>query len=90
MGRQKRNRMANSKLIIPPIHQTFRLGGCINSSLLVENKDIVAPFLTFTINVTTEEETAESVCPVVYPCSPNFELNNWSTVEIPVVYELSK
>ena len=57
IGRQKENRMADSRLIIPPIHQTFRSGGYINSSPFGEDKDIVAPFLTFMINATTKKRS---------------------------------
>ena len=91
MGRQKGKGMISSKLIILPIHQTFRSRGYINSSLSMEDEDIVAHFLTFTINAIPEyEKTVESICPAVYPCPPDFELNNWSTVEVPVIYGLSK
>ena len=77
MGRQKRNGMSSSKLIIPPIHQTFKSRGYINSSLFVKNEDIVAPFLAFTINIITEnEESTENACPTVYLCLSNVELNN--------------
>ena len=77
MVRQEGSRMASSRLIIPPIHQTFKLGGYINLSLFGEDEDIVAHFLTFTINATTEnEKTTEGACPTMYPCPPNFELNN--------------
>ena len=69
--------MASSRLIIPLIHQTFRLGDYINLSLSVEDEDIFAPFLAFTISAITEnEETNESTYPVVYPYLPNFELSN--------------
>ena len=91
MERQKGKRMASSKLIIPPIHQIFRSEGCINSSLSVEDEDIIAPFLAFTINATIEnEEMAESARLAVYPCPPDFELSNWSIVEVPIIHELSK
>ena len=57
----------------------------------MESKDVVATFFTFTINAIEEnEETVESVCPTVYPHLPNFELNNWSIVEIPIIYKLSE
>ena len=56
MGRQKENGMASSNLIIPPLHQTFRSGGHINSSLFVECEDVVAPFRTFTISTILENE----------------------------------
>ena len=91
MGRQKENGMASSNLIIPSIHQTFKSRGYINSNLSVEEKDVVAPFLTFTINtIVKNEETVESACPIVYPCLSNFELNNWGIVKVPVIYELSE
>ena len=68
MGRQRGNRMANSRLTIPPIHQTFKSRGYINSNLSMEDEDVVTPFFAFTINATTEnEETTENVCPTVYP-----------------------
>ena len=39
--------------------------------------NIDTPFLTFAINATTEDEKmVESAHPTVYPCLPNFELNN--------------
>ena len=62
MGRQKRNKMASSRLIIPLIHQTFRSEGYINSSLSAEDEDIVAPFLAFTINATTEKKRNDWEC----------------------------
>ena len=66
IGRLKENRMASSNLIIPLLYQTFRLGGYINSRLFVECEDIVAPFLTFTINAILEnEETVKSAYPAV-------------------------
>ena len=83
--------MVRSNLVFPPLNWTFRSRGYINSSLFREDNDIVAPFLVLTINVITkDEEMIRSVCPTVYPCSPNFELNNWSIVEIPVVHKSSK
>ena len=91
MGRQKGKRMASSKLIIPPIHQTFRSEGYINSSLSVEDEDIDAHFLTFTINATTDnEKTTESAYLAVYPCLSDFELNNWNIAEVFIIYDLSK
>ena len=47
IGKQRENRMAIFKvqknsdrpLIVPPLHQTFRSGGYVNSSLSVEHKD---------------------------------------------------
>ena len=55
----------------------------------MECKDVVAAFFTFTINATEEnKETAESAYPTVYPCPPNFKLNNWNAVEVPVTYKL--
>ena len=82
--------MASFRLIILPIHQTFKSKGYINSSPSGEDKDIVAPFLTFMINATTKKEAAESVCPTVYLYLPDFKMNNRSTMEIHVLYELSK
>ena len=68
MERQKENEMASSDLIIPPIHQNFKLGGYILSNLPVKCEDVVAPFLTFTINtIAKNEKAAKSVCPIVYP-----------------------
>ena len=91
MGSQKEDKTVRSNLIFPPLNWIFRSGGYINSSLSREDEDIVTPLLALTINVITKkEETVENACPTVYPCPPNFELNNWSIVEIPIVYKLSE
>ena len=77
MERQKENRMVSSNLIIPLIHQTFNSIGYINSSLSLKDEDVVAPFLTFTINtIAKDEETVENACPTMYTCPSDFELNN--------------
>ena len=77
MGSQKENRMVRSNLVFPPLNWTFRSGGYINSDMSGEDKDIATPFRTLTINVITkEEEMDKTACPTVYPCSPDFELNN--------------
>ena len=91
MESQKENRIVRSNLVFPPLDWTFRLWGYINSSLSREDEDIVTPLLTLTINVITEkEETVDNACPIVYPCPSNFDLNNWSIVEIPIAYKLSE
>ena len=91
MGTQKENGMVKSNLVFLPLDWTFKSEGYINSSLSGEDKDIVTPLPTPTINVITEEEEmVESVCPIVYPCLLSFDLNNWSTVEIPIVHKSSK
>ena len=83
--------MVGSNLPFPPLNWTVRSGGYINPSLFGEDRDIVTPLLTLTINVITEEEeTFENARSTVYPCPPDFELNNWSIVDIPVTYKLSK
>ena len=96
MEKWRENRLANLKgqknddepITFPPLYQTFRLGGCINLSLSVEYKDVVATFFTLTINATKEDkEIAEDICSIVHPCSPDFELNNWNAIEIPINYK---
>ena len=83
--------MSRPYLAFPPLSLTFRSGGYINASLSRENKDVVALFHALTINVITEDrEKVESVYPTVYPCPSDFELNNWSIVEILVAHKLSK
>ena len=91
MRSQKGNRMVRSNLVFPPLNWTFRSRGYINSDLSREDKDIATPLLALTINVITrDEEMVRSVHLTIYPCSPNFELNNWSIAKIPVIYKLSK
>ena len=49
------------------------------------------PFRALTISVITgNEEEVESAYPAVYPYPSNFELDNWSAVEITIAYKLSK
>ena len=91
IGSQKGNRMVRSYSNVPPLSRTFKSRGYINTSLSKENKDVVAPFHAFTINVITKDkEKVESVYPTVYPCQPDFELNNWSIMKIPIAHKLSK
>ena len=69
--------MTRSYLAFPPLSWTFRSRGYINTSLSGEDKDVVAPFHALTINVITEDkEEVESAYPTMYPCSPDFELDN--------------
>ena len=83
--------MVRSNSIFPPLNWTFRSRGYINSNLSEEDKDIATPLLALTINVIIEdEEMIESTGLTVYPCSLDFELNNWSIVEVPVVHKSSK
>ena len=91
MGSQKEDKMVRSNLVFPLLNWTFRSGGYINSSLFGEDENIATPFLALTINVITEYgKMIESTRPTVYPCSPNFELNNWNIMEIPIVHKSSE
>ena len=88
---QKENRKTRFYSAFPLLSWTFRSGGYINASLSGEDEGVVMPFRALTIHVITEDqEEAKSSCPTVYPCSPNFKLDNWSIVEIPVAYKLIK
>ena len=46
------------------------------------------PFQALTIGVITDE--VERVHPAMYPYPSDSELGNWSAVEIPIAYKLSK
>ena len=82
---QKENRKTIFYSTLPPLSWTFRLGGYINTSLSREDEGVVMPFCALIIHVITkEQEEAKSACRAVYPCSPDFKLDNWSIVEIPV------
>ena len=88
---QKENRMTRSYLAFPPLSWTFRLGGYINTSLSKKDEDKVAPFHALTINIITEDKKeVESNYPTVYQCSLDFEIDNWSIVEIPIAHKLIK
>ena len=83
---QKENRMIRSNLVFPPLSWTFRSRGYINFDLPVKDGNIVTPLIALTINAIIEkEETIENAHPTIHPCPPNFELNNWSIVEISIV-----
>ena len=91
MGSQKENRMVKYNLIFPPLNWTFRSGDYINSDLPGEDENLATPLLALTINAITEDvKMVRSVHSTVYPCSPDFELNNWSIMEIHVVHKSSK
>ena len=49
------------------------------------------PFRALTISVITEDKKeVEDAYSVVYPYPSDSELDNWSTLEIPIAYKLSK
>ena len=88
---QKENRMTRPYLAFSPLSWTFRSGGYINTTPFWKEKGVVILFRAFTIHVIIEDqEEAKSACPTVYPCSLDFKLDNWSIVEIPVAYKLTK
>ena len=88
---EKENRRTRSYLAFPPLSWTFRSEGYINTNLFEEDEDVIMPLSVLTISVITEDkDIVEIACPVVYPCSPDFKLDNWSTMEIPIAHKLSK
>ena len=67
------------------------MGGYINSNESEEDESLATPLLALTINeITKDEKMVRIAHPTLYPCSPDFELNNWSIVEVPVVHKSSK
>ena len=88
---QKENRMTRPYLAFPPLSWTFRSGGYINTTPSGKEEDMGMPFHALTISVITEDkEEVESAYPTVYSYPSDSELDNWSTVEIPITYKLSK
>ena len=91
MVKSKKKREGPDLTWLFPLSWTFRSEGYINTNLSKENKDVAVPFHVLTINVITEDgEEVENAYPTVYPCSPNFKINNWSIVEILVADKLIK
>ena len=83
--------MTRPYLAFPPLSLTFRSGEYINTTSFGEEEGVAMPFRALTINVITKnEEEVRNACPVVYPCPPDFKLDNWSIVEIPIAYKLTK
>ena len=88
---QKGNKMTRLYLAFPPLSLTFKLGGYINTTPSGKEKGVVVPFRVLTINVITkDEEKVRNACPVVYPCPPDFKLDNWSIMKIPIAHKLTK
>ena len=74
---QKRNRMTRPYVAFLPLSLAFRLGEYINTTPSEEEEGVVVPFRALNINVITEdEEEVENAYPAVYPCSPDFKLDN--------------
>ena len=97
MSSFKGQRNDDELMTFPPLFQTFRSGGYINPNLGVEQNEMMASFwalnppLMFTINAIEEDEEVNGeVCSAVHPSPPDFELNNWCLVKIPVVYKSTK
>ena len=87
----KGQRSDDEPLTFPPLFQTFRSGNYINTNLGLEQKEIMASFWALTIHATEEDkEVNGEVCSIVHPCPPDFELNNWCSVKIHVVYKSTK
>ena len=83
--------MTRPYLAFPLLYWTFKSGGYINASLSRENGNVVMPLHALTIHVIIEDkEEVESAYPTMYLCSLDFELDNWSIVEIPVAHKLMK
>ena len=69
--------MTRPHLAFPPLSLTFKSEGYINTTPSGEEEGVVMPFRALTINVITKDgEEVENDCPVMYPCSSNFELDN--------------
>ena len=83
--------MTKPYLAFPPLSLTFRSWGYINTTPSGKEEGVVVPFHALTISVITrDKKEVESAYPAVYPYPSDFELDNWSTVEIPITYKLSK
>ena len=83
--------MTRPYLAFPSLNLTFKSGGYINTIPLEEEKGVVMPFRALTINVITEDEKeVRNAYSVVYLCPPDFKLDNWSIVEIPIAHKLTK
>ena len=91
MSSFKGQRNDDEPMTFPPLLQTCRSDGYINPNLGLEQKEILASFWTLTINATEEDKKVNGeVCSAVHPCPSDFELNNWCSVKIPVVYKSTK
>ena len=83
--------MTKPYLAFSPLSLTFRSKGYINTTPTQEEEGVVVPFHALTINILTEDEKeVRNACLVVYPCPPDFKLDNWSIVEIPIARKLVK
>ena len=88
---QKENRMTRPYLAFPLMSWTFRSGGYINTAPSGKEEDMSMPFRALTISVVIgDKEEVESAYPTVYSYPSDSELDNWSAVEIPITYKLSK
>ena len=72
----------------PPLYPMFQSNGYLTLNPFTESRDTVTIFAKLAINAIGENQKANDVPPTVYLCPPNFELNNWKAVEIPIVYKL--
>ena len=88
---QKENKMTRPYVAFPHLSWTFRSGGYINTTPSGKKEGMGMPFRALTIGVITRDgEEDKSAYPAVYPYPSDSELDNWSAVEIPIAYKLSK
>ena len=74
---QKRSRMTRPYLAFLPLNLTFRSEGYINASLSGKDEDVVMPLYALTISVIIEDKDIVGTARLtVYPCPPDFELDN--------------
>ena len=68
----------------------FQSNGYLAPSPFTRSKDTVAVFAKLAIDAIGEDQETNDVPAAVYPYPPDFELDNWKALEIPIVYKLSE
>ena len=68
----------------------FQSSGYLTPIPFIKSINMATIFAELAINAIEKNQETNDVPPTVYPCPPNFELNNWKAVEILIVYKLSE
>lgn len=79
-ARLEKREVEQGRMHIPNLYETFKPG-----ELLFNDKQSKEYTKEFEASIAVISENTHSSCQLVYPCSPEFQLNNWEVKKIPSV-----
>ena len=72
----KGQKRGNKPFSHPSLYLMFQSSGYLTPSPFTKCRDTIAIFAELAIDAIGEDQETNYAPPIVYPCPPNFELNN--------------